>query len=54
MPVLDQAGMSGVTLGNNHILDAGTARGWTRRWGISTTPVSPAGAGMDLAQAASP
>ena len=24
MPVLDQAGMDGVTLGNNHILDAGT------------------------------
>ncbi len=51
LPILRQAGIDGVTLGNNHILDAGVpglveTMGHLRAAGISHT-----GAGMDLASA---
>ena len=54
MPVLDQAGIDGVTLGNNHVLDVGTSGlaetlGHLDRAGIART-----GAGMDLAEAREP
>ena len=54
MPVLDQAGMDGVTLGNNHILDAGTTGlGETMRH-LDDAGIAHAGAGMDLAEARKP
>ena len=54
MPVLDQAGMDGVTLGNNHILDAGTTGlGETIRH-LDDAGIAHAGAGKDLAQARKP
>ena len=54
LPILGQAGIDGVTLGNNHILDAGVPGlaetiGHLRDAGISHT-----GAGMDLASAREP
>jgi Bacterial capsule synthesis protein PGA_cap len=54
LPILRQAGIDGVTLGNNHILDAGIPGlaetiGHLRDAGISYT-----GAGMDLASAREP
>lgn len=54
LPILGQAGIDGVTLGNNHILDAGVPGlaetiGYLRDAGISHT-----GAGMDLASAREP
>src|ERR671917_255052 len=54
MPVLDQAGLDGVTLGNNHILDAGTS-GLDETMGhLDDAGIAHAGAGMDLAQARKP
>jgi hypothetical protein len=54
MPVLDQAGIDGVTLGNNHILDAGTT-GLDETMGhLDAAGIAYAGAGMDLAQARKP
>jgi poly-gamma-glutamate capsule biosynthesis protein CapA/YwtB (metallophosphatase superfamily) len=54
MPVLDQAGIDGVTLGNNHILDAGTT-GLDETMGhLDDAGIAYAGAGMDLAQARKP
>ena len=54
MPVLDQAGMDGVTLGNNHILDAGTTGiGETIRH-LDEAGIAHAGAGKDLAEARKP
>ncbi len=54
MPVLDQAGLDGVTLGNNHILDAGTTGvGETIRH-LDDAGISYAGAGKDLAEARKP
>ena len=54
MPVLDQAGIDGVTLGNNHILDAGTT-GLDETMGhLDDAGIAHAGAGMDLAQARKP
>jgi hypothetical protein len=54
MPVLDQAGLDGVTLGNNHILDAGTTGvGETIRH-LDDAGIAYAGAGKDLAAARKP
>ena len=54
MPVLDQAGLDGVTLGNNHILDAGTTGiGETIRH-LDDAGIAHAGAGKDLAEARKP
>jgi poly-gamma-glutamate synthesis protein (capsule biosynthesis protein) len=54
MPVLEQAGIDGVTLGNNHILDAGTT-GLDETMGhLDDAGIAHAGAGMDLAQARKP
>jgi poly-gamma-glutamate capsule biosynthesis protein CapA/YwtB (metallophosphatase superfamily) len=54
MPILDQAGLDGVTLGNNHILDAGTTGiGETIRH-LDDAGIAHAGAGKDLAQARKP
>ena len=54
MPVLDQAGIDGVTLGNNHILDAGTS-GLAETLGhLDAAGIARAGAGMDLASAREP
>src|SRR5215210_6076807 len=54
MPVLDQAGIDGVTLGNNHILDAGTS-GLDETMGhLDDAGIAHAGAGMDLAEARKP
>jgi hypothetical protein len=54
MPVLDQAGIDGVTLGNNHILDAGTT-GLDETMGhLDDAGISHAGAGMDLTEAREP
>jgi poly-gamma-glutamate synthesis protein (capsule biosynthesis protein) len=54
MPELDQAGIDGVTLGNNHILDAGT-EGLRETMGhLDDDDIAYAGAGMDLAQARKP
>jgi hypothetical protein len=54
MPELDQAGIDGVTLGNNHILDAGTT-GLDETMGhLDDAGIAHAGAGMDLAEARKP
>ncbi len=54
MPELDQAGIDGVTLGNNHILDAGTT-GLDETMGhLDDAGIAHAGAGMDLAEAREP
>src|SRR5918995_1342715 len=54
MPVLDQAGMDGVTLGNNHILDAGTTGVDETMRHLDDAGIAHAGAGMDLAEARKP
>jgi hypothetical protein len=54
LPLLDQAGIDGVTLGNNHILDAGVAGLKETRMHLENAGISYAGAGMDLAQAREP
>jgi poly-gamma-glutamate capsule biosynthesis protein CapA/YwtB (metallophosphatase superfamily) len=54
MPALEQAGIDGVTLGNNHILDAGTT-GLDETMGhLDDAGIAHAGAGMDLAEARKP
>ena len=54
MPVLEQAGIDGLTLGNNHILDAGTT-GLDETMGhLDDAGIAHAGAGMDLAEAREP
>jgi poly-gamma-glutamate synthesis protein (capsule biosynthesis protein) len=54
MPILDQAGIDGVTLGNNHVLDAGTS-GLAETLGhLDRAGIARAGAGMDLAEAREP
>ncbi|HEV2092345.1 MAG TPA: CapA family protein [Rubrobacter sp.] len=54
MPILDQAGIDGVTLGNNHVLDAG-ASGLAETLGhLDRAGIERAGAGMDLADAREP
>ncbi len=54
MPELDQAGIDGVTLGNNHILDAGTTGLQETMGHLNDAGIAHAGAGMDLAQARKP
>jgi hypothetical protein len=54
MPVLDQAGIDGVTLGNNHILDAGTTGIDETMGHLDDAGIAHAGAGMDLAEAREP
>jgi len=54
MPVLDQAGIDGVTLGNNHILDAGTSGLHESMGHLDDAGIAHAGAGMDLAEARKP
>jgi poly-gamma-glutamate capsule biosynthesis protein CapA/YwtB (metallophosphatase superfamily) len=54
MPVLDQAGMDGVTLGNNHVLDAGTTGLNETMRHLDDAGIAHAGAGMDLAEARKP
>ena len=54
MPVLDQAGLDGVTLGNNHILDAGTTGLAETMRHLDDAGIAYAGAGMDLAEARKP
>jgi Bacterial capsule synthesis protein PGA_cap len=54
MPVLDQAGMDGVTLGNNHILDAGTTGLDETMRHLDDAGIAHAGAGMDLEEARRP
>ena len=54
MPILDQAGIDGVTLGNNHVLDAGDT-GLAETLGhLDDAGIARAGAGMDLAGAREP
>ncbi|HKH09634.1 MAG TPA: CapA family protein [Rubrobacter sp.] len=54
MPILDEAGVDGVTLGNNHVLDAG-ASGLAETLGhLDRAGIKRAGAGMDLADAREP
>jgi poly-gamma-glutamate capsule biosynthesis protein CapA/YwtB (metallophosphatase superfamily) len=54
MPILQQAGIDGVTLGNNHILDAG-ASGLEETMGhLDDADIAYAGAGMNLAAARKP
>ena len=54
MPVLDQAGIDGVTLGNNHVLDAGTS-GLAETLGhLDRAGIKRAGVGMDLAESREP
>jgi poly-gamma-glutamate capsule biosynthesis protein CapA/YwtB (metallophosphatase superfamily) len=54
MPELDQAGIDGVTLGNNHILDAGTSGIDETMKHLDDAGIEHAGAGMDLAEARKP
>jgi poly-gamma-glutamate capsule biosynthesis protein CapA/YwtB (metallophosphatase superfamily) len=54
MPVLDQAGLDGVTLGNNHVLDAGTTGLNETMRHLDDAGIAHAGAGMDLAEARKP
>ena len=54
MPVLDQAGLDGVTLGNNHILDAGTPGIDETMKHLDDAGIAHAGAGMDLEEARKP
>lgn len=54
LPILEQAGIDGVTLGNNHILDAG-AQGLEETLGhLDDAGIAYTGAGMDLAAAREP
>jgi poly-gamma-glutamate capsule biosynthesis protein CapA/YwtB (metallophosphatase superfamily) len=54
LPILDQAGIDGVTLGNNHVLDAGVAGLKETMVHLENAGISYAGAGMDLAEAREP
>ena len=54
MPVLDQAGIDGVTLGNNHILDAGTTGIRETIVHLEDAGIAHTGAGMDLAASREP
>ncbi|MGB3635140.1 MAG: CapA family protein, partial [Rubrobacteraceae bacterium] len=54
LPILDQAGIDGATLGNNHILDAGAPGiSETKRY-LEGAGISYSGAGMDLSSAREP
>ena len=54
LPILDQAGIDGVTLGNNHVLDAGTSGLEETIFHLEAAGISHAGAGMDLDAAREP
>lgn len=54
MPLLDEAGIDGVTLGNNHVLDAGTTGLKETLGHLEDAGIAHAGAGMDLAEAREP
>ena len=54
MPVLEQAGIDGMTLGNNHVLDAGAAGLGETLGYLDQAGIARAGAGMDLAEAREP
>src|SRR5215216_493627 len=54
LPILDQAGIDGVTLGNNHILDAGVSGVRETIVHLDDAGIAHAGAGMDLAEAREP
>jgi poly-gamma-glutamate synthesis protein (capsule biosynthesis protein) len=54
MPVLDQAGIDGLTLGNNHILDAGTTGLNETMRHLDDAGIAHAGAGMNLEEARKP
>ena len=54
MPILEGAGIDGVTLGNNHVLDAGTAGLGETLGYLDRAGIERAGAGMDLAEAREP
>ena len=54
LPVLNQAGIDGVTLANNHILDAGVAGIQETQRYLEEAGISYTGAGMDLASAREP
>jgi poly-gamma-glutamate capsule biosynthesis protein CapA/YwtB (metallophosphatase superfamily) len=54
LPILGQAGIDGVTLGNNHILDAGTSGLQETLIHLQNAGISHAGAGMGLAAAREP
>ena len=54
MPILRQAGMDGVTLGNNHVLDAGVSGLEETLVHLDDAGISYAGAGMDLDAAREP
>ncbi len=51
LPILEQAGVDGVTLGNNHILDAGVEGIEETKRYLEEAGISYAGAGIDLATA---
>jgi capsule synthesis protein PGA_cap len=54
LPILEQGGIDGVTLGNNHILDAGVPGLRETMVHLDNAGISYAGAGMDLAEAREP
>jgi poly-gamma-glutamate capsule biosynthesis protein CapA/YwtB (metallophosphatase superfamily) len=54
LPELDQAGIDGVTLGNNHIMDAGVPGLEETLGHLDDADISHAGAGADLAAAREP
>jgi poly-gamma-glutamate synthesis protein (capsule biosynthesis protein) len=54
LPILEQGGIDGVTLGNNHILDAGTSGLRETMAHLDDAGIAYAGAGMNLAQAREP
>jgi hypothetical protein len=54
LPILDQAGIDGVTLGNNHVLDAGTEGLQETIFHLENAGIAHAGAGMDLDAAREP
>jgi poly-gamma-glutamate capsule biosynthesis protein CapA/YwtB (metallophosphatase superfamily) len=54
LPILEDAGIDGVTLGNNHILDAGTSGLEETMAHLDDAGIAHAGAGMDLAEARKP
>ncbi|HEX2180750.1 MAG TPA: CapA family protein [Rubrobacteraceae bacterium] len=54
LPILQNAGIDGVTLGNNHILDAGTSGLEETIVHLDDAGIAHAGAGIDLAEARKP
>jgi hypothetical protein len=54
LPILEQGGIDGVTLGNNHILDAGVPGLRETVVHLKQADMAYAGAGMDLAEAREP